>query len=191
MDFKKLVPWNWFNKERDDDRAPHSVPVRRDRAMEPAALGAFGRILQLHREVDRLFDEVFRGFGLGFPANYSAGARLAWAVALRPAVDIQETERQYRISVELPGVEQKDVEMNVADDVLVIRGEKRQQQEHAEGQVHWGERSYGTFQRSLNLPGDADQDSIKATFKGGVLTITIDKQQAVPAARGRSIPITS
>lgn len=189
MDFKKLVPWNWFNKERDDDRATHAVPVRRDRVTEPATLGAFGPILQLHREIDRLFDEAFRGFG--FPANYPGGAQPPWGVALRPAVDIQESEREYRISVELPGVDEKDLEVTLADDVLVIRGEKRQQQEHADGQLHWVERSYGTFQRSLNLPGDANQDSIKATFKGGVLTLTIDKQQAVPAARGRSIPITS
>lgn len=191
MDLKKLAPWNWFKKEHDDRQAERSLTVRRAEPSEVPAVGGFGPVLQLHREIDRLFDEAFRSFGVGLPVAAWPSARTGWGAILRPALDIQETDRQYRISLEIPGVDEKDIQVTLDDDVLVIRGEKRQEKEHGEGQLHWVERSYGSFQRSLNLPDDADQDSIKASFKGGVLTLTIDKRQSAAAARGRSIPITS
>ncbi|AGW91179.1 MULTISPECIES: Hsp20/alpha crystallin family protein [Cupriavidus] len=77
------------------------------------------------------------------------------------------------------------------NDVLMVRGEKRQEQEKKEGGFHRVERSYGSFQRALNLPDDANQDSIKASFKNGVLTITMDKREASAPKHGRSIPIES
>lgn len=189
MDLKKLAPWNWFRKEQADQQAERSLTVRRSEPVEAAAVGA-SPFLQLHREIDRLFDEALRGFGVGFPVSDWPNVRPGWSGLLRPALDIQETDRQYRISLEIPGVDEKDIQVTLADDVLVVRGEKRQEQEHGDGQLHWVERSYGSFQRSLNLPDDADQDSIKAAFKGGVLTLTIDKRPTAAASRGRSIPIT-
>jgi HSP20 family protein len=191
MDLKKLAPWNWFKKEHDDQQAERSLTVRRSDSAEAPASGGISPVVQLHREIDRLFDEAFRSFGVGFPVSYWPSVRTGWGSVLRPALDIQETDRQYRISLEIPGVDEKDIQVTLTDDVLVVRGEKRQEQEHGDGQLHWVERSYGSFQRSLNLPDDADQDSIKASFKSGVLTLTIDKRQTASAPRGRSIPITS
>lgn len=72
---------------------------------------------------------------------------------------------------------------------LPVRGEKRQEQEKKEGGFHRVERAYGSFQRALNLPDDANQDSIKASFKNGVLTVTIDKREVSSPKQGRSIPI--
>jgi HSP20 family protein len=91
--------------------------------------------------------------------------------------------------LEVPGVEEKDIQITLDNDVLMVRGEKRQEQEKKEGGFHRVERSYGSFQRALNLPDDANQDSIKASFKNGVLTVTIDKREVSAPKQGRSIPI--
>jgi HSP20 family protein len=121
------------------------------------------------------------------PALAAAGAP-EWQGVLRPSLDIHETDKQYRITLEVPGVEQADIQLTVEDDVLWVRGEKRHEQEHSEGQYHRIERSYGSFQRALNLPSDANQDAIRASFKNGVLTITIEKREQ-PVTSGRNIPI--
>jgi len=144
-------------------------------------------ILQLHREIDRLFDDAFRGFG--FPALNMPQWPSDWSGMLKPALDIQETDKQYKIALEVPGVEEKDIQITLDNDVLMVRGEKRQEQEKKEGGFHRVERSYGSFQRALNLPDDANQDSIKASFKNGVLTVTIDKREVSAPKQGRSIPI--
>ena len=91
--------------------------------------------------------------------------------------------------MEVPGVEEKDIQITLDNDVLMVRGEKRQEQEKKEGGFHRIERSYGSFQRALNLPDNADQESIKAAFKNGVLTITMEKREASTPKQGRSIPI--
>ncbi len=107
---------------------------------------------------------------------------------LKPALDIQ-TDKQYKIALEVPGVDEKDIQITLDNDVLLVRGEKRQEQETKDGGFHRVERSYGSFQRALNLPADANQDTIKAAFKNGVLTITMEKREASTPKQGRSIPI--
>ncbi|PHR66681.1 MAG: heat-shock protein Hsp20 [Idiomarina sp.] len=182
IDFKKLAPWNWFKKEQEEQQSTASLSVHRNDL--PVAGGP---ILQLHREIDRLFDDAFRGFG--FPALAMPRWSSEWPDMLKPALDIQETDKQYKISLEVPGVEEKDIQITLDNDVLMVRGEKRQEQEKKEGGFHRVERSYGSFQRVLNLPDNADQESIKAAFKNGVLTISMDKREASAPKQGRSIPI--
>lgn len=184
LDLKKWAPWNWFKKEQEDNRTTSSLPA--PRAEVSASGGPVSPILQLHREIDRLFDDAFRGFG--FPA-LSVPQPADWPAMLKPALDIQETDKQYTISLEVPGVEQKDIQISLDDDVLTVRGEKRQEQEKKEGGFHRVERSYGSFQRALNLPQDANQEAIRASFKNGVLTITIDKREGNAPRQGRAIPI--
>ncbi len=185
FDLKKWAPWNWFKNEQEEQQAAASLPVPgRD---QPVAGGVVSPILQLHREIDRLFDDAFRGFGFPTPAFPRWPSE--WAGMLKPALDIQESDKQYRITLEVPGVEEKDIQITLDEDVLVVRGEKRQEQESKDGGFHRIERSYGSFQRALNLPGDANQDTIKATFKNGVLTITMDKREASAPKQGRSIPV--
>jgi HSP20 family protein len=186
LDMKKWAPWNWFKKEQDAQQGAGNVPVAKANLPMNPPSSSFDPLLQLHREVDRLFDDVFRGFGVQWP-RLTLPAE--WRGLLRPALDIQESDKQYRITLEVPGVEEKDIQITLDDDVLWVRGEKRQEQEHKEGQYHRVERSYGSFQRALNLPEDANQDAIKASFKNGVLTVTIDKRAQAAAERGRTIPI--
>jgi HSP20 family protein len=180
IDFKKLAPWNWFKKEQEEQQSTASLPVQRNDL--PVAGGPVSPILQLHREIDRLFDDAFRGFG--FPTLAMPRWPSDWPGMLKPALDIQETDKQYKIALEVPGVEEKDIQITLDNDVLLVRGEKRQEQETKDGGFHRVERSYGSFQRALNLPADANQDTIKAAFKNGVLTITMESARPVRPSRG-------
>jgi HSP20 family protein len=108
------------------------------------------------------------------------------AGALSPAVDLTEDERSYKVSVELPGVRREDVSVELHEDVLTIRGEKRSEREEKKDRAHWVERSYGSFSRSFTLPPTAAADELLASFKDGVLAIEIPKKEA---AKARQIAI--
>ncbi len=191
IDLKKWVPWNWFKKEQDSGQAEANLPVSKTQTPTPLPPASLDPLLQLHREVDRLFEDMFRGFGLSWPRLALPALPSDWQGMLRPALDIEETDKQYRITLEVPGVDEKDIQLTLEDDVLWIRGEKRQEQEHKDAHYHCVERRYGSFQRALNLPEDADQEAIKASFKNGVLTISIGKRAQAVAERGRRIPINA
>jgi HSP20 family protein len=195
MDLKRLAPWNWFKKEQETQQT--ALPVRRvesggtsREAVESTLPTFLSPVLQLQREIDRLFNEAFRSFGLGWPTTMMPSLPSAeWQSFLRPVLDIYETETQYNITLELPGVEPKDVHITLDEDVLFIQGEKRHAQEYKDSQQHRIERAYGAFQRMLNLPDDADPDNIKASFQNGVLRLTIGKRTPSRPQRGRPIPI--
>jgi HSP20 family protein len=176
-------------QQQDADQGAGNVPVAKTNLSTNPPSPSLDPLLQLHREVDRLFDDAFRGFGGRWPRLTLPTVASEWRGLLRPALDIQESDKQYRITLEVPGVEEKDIQITLDNDVLMVRGEKRQEQEKKEGGFHRVERSYGSFQRALNLPDDANQDSIKASFKNGVLTVTIDKREVSAPKQGRSIPI--
>ncbi len=174
MDIKKLAPWNWFKREEEESEA--NVPVQRtggqitspeDKSLHP--------ILQLHHEMDRLFANTFRGVGLS-PFNTDFFTPLTSAGFLKPQVDIAATDNEYTITVEVPGVSEKDVSIEIADNNMIIRGEKKQEKEEKDKNYYRIERSYGSFQRLLSMPEDADQDNIKAKFKSGVLTIKMPRK---------------
>lgn len=195
FDITKFAPWNWFKKEQQEaQQNAGNLPVNRSQASNtPSGTQVGDPLIQLHREVDRLFEDAFRGFGLGFPrlspTREAASLLPTWQGMLRPSVDIQETDKQYLITLEVPGVDEKDIQLTLDDDVLWVRGEKRQEEERKDGQYHFVERSYGSFQRALNLPSNANQDAIKASFKNGVLTITLDKREQPVGSGARQIPI--
>lgn len=134
IDFKKLAPWNWFKKEQEEQQSTASLPVQRNDL--PVAGGPVSPLLQLHREIDRLFDDAFRGFG--FPTLAMPRWPSDWPGMLKPALDIQETDKQYKIALEVPGIEEKDIQITLDNDVLLVRGEKRQGQCQLEGgAVEW------------------------------------------------------
>ncbi|HUB43958.1 MAG TPA: Hsp20/alpha crystallin family protein [Acetobacteraceae bacterium] len=146
------------------------------------------------REMGRLFDDVLGGSlipGLPMPAP----ARLL-AMPLTPRMEVSETDKEFRVIAELPGIDAQNVEISLEDDLLSIRAEKSaQQQDGNDRDYHVNERSYGTFSRYLRLPFVAAPNQVQASFKDGVLTITIAKPEeiqrkvhridvAVPAAAG-------
>jgi HSP20 family protein len=103
-------------------------------------------------------------------------------------MELAETEGGYELSVELPGIEEKDIDIEFADGILTISGEKREESEKKQNGYLMGERRYGSFRRQLTLPVDADPDTIEAKFKHGVLKLAMKKDQAA-ASRTRKIKI--
>jgi len=107
-----------------------------------------------------------------------------WRRATRPAVDLVEREKDYLVTAELPGMSEKDVELKLVNDMLTIKGEKKEQKEVKRKDYHISERRYGSFERSFRVPDGVDGDRIEASFNKGVLTVTLSKRpEAIKAAR--------
>lgn len=121
--------------------------------------------LALHREMNRLFDDLWNGFGFGGEMN-----RAGW-----PSIDLVESDEGYTLTAELPGVEEKDVEVLLSDKVLTLRGEKKSA--HEDERRRFGERYYGRFERQMELPVEIEQDKVAASFRNGVLTVTLPKSK--------------
>lgn len=139
----------------------------------PSWLGGSGErsgnpILDLQREFNRLFEDAFKGSGMA----PSLGAAEA------PRMNLCETDTGYRLEAELPGVSEDDVEITLADDVLTIRGEKKGEHSEQRENYHVMERSYGSFARSIRLPFTVSPDEVGASFRDGLLTVTLPKKAA-------------
>jgi HSP20 family protein len=144
------------------------IPIGRDRS---AAASPF---VSLQREIDRLFDDFTRGF----PAFAGSGGS-----ALMPSMDVSETDKEIEITAELPGLEEKDVQINLSDNLLTVRGEKRAEKEQKDKNYRLVERSYGSFERTLELPDGVNPDTIKANIAKGVLKVTIPKPAPAQAKK--------
>ncbi len=136
-------------------------------------------LFNLHNEMGRIFGGLFA---------LQEGGTDTEETSWMPTVDISETENGYEIRAELPGVSENDVNVSVTDNVLTVKGEKRQEEETEGKDYHRVERRYGSFQRSFALPRHIETDAIKAGFKDGVLTLGIPKPEVV---KPTAIPITT
>jgi HSP20 family protein len=148
VDFRALVPW----RERSQ------TPATRDDFLDP--------FVSFRREVNRMFDSFFDDF------TRPSGA--GWA-GLTPAVDVGENDKELVITAEVPGVSEKDVDVTLSGDLLMIKGEKKAEEERKNGDFSYVERRYGSFSRSMRLPFDVKDEKIDATYDKGVLTIRIPK----------------
>jgi HSP20 family protein len=121
----------------------------------------------LQREIDRLFEDFTRG-GLGVLGGQNN---------LIPSIDVSENDKQIEISVELPGLERKDVEISLEDDILTVRGEKKveEKKEDKDKNYHVTERAYGVFYRAIQLPPGVDPSKVQASMANGVLKVAIPK----------------
>jgi HSP20 family protein len=147
-------------------------------------------LLQLHRGIDRVFDDVFRGFPFSSGGLGRSLTSLAPSDWLKPTMDIAANDKEYTVTVELPGVAESDVHLELEGDILKIKGEKKQEKEEKEKDFYRVERSYGSFQRTLSLPEDADNSAIGAKFSKGVLTVNIPRK-ATSKSETKRIPISS
>jgi len=132
--------------------------------------------LTLHREMNRLFDDVFNRFDTGMPSLLGRMPGGSW-----PSVEVNATDKDVRVSAELPGMDEKDIEVLVDEDVLTIRGEKKAESEDQDRR--FSERYYGRFERSVALPFAVEEDRAEASFKNGVLTVILPKS---PKAQNRA-----
>ena len=163
MNVRDLVPWSRGDRERGT--------ATRSESIHP--------VLSLHREMNRLFDEMFHGFDDS--RLFSGGG--GW-----PRMDVEETDKEYRITAELPGIEERDVEVLLQDGLLTVRGEKKAESENRNRT--YGERFYGRFERQITLDRDVDDGAVSATFKNGVLTVRVPKS-AQAVERAKRIPINT
>lgn len=143
---------------------------------------------QLHNEIDRLFGDFFGGFFSPWRAFSGMAPRAADNAPdmLIPHMDLSVTDTAYKATVELPGVPQDQVNIEVRDNMLIVEGEKKNETEDKDEKKGYYrmERSYGSFRRVLSLPEDVETDKITATHKDGVLSIEIPrKEPEKPAAR--------
>jgi HSP20 family protein len=134
----------------------------------------------LRREMDRMFEGFSREYGWGAPAVAGTGEV--------PRIDVSETDAELKIEAELPGVDEKDLELVLSNGRLTIKGEKKAEKEEKKKDYHLVERSYGSFSRSIGLPFEADPGQVKASFAKGVLTVTVPKPPEVKA-KAKKIPI--
>jgi len=148
------------------------VPVTRERG-SVAGTGFFP-YLSLRREMDRLFDDFASGFGR-VPTWY--------ANELMPSMNVSETEREIEFTAELPGLEPKDVEVTLSDNILTIRGEKKAEKDETKKDYRLVERSFGSFSRSFEVPGGTDPSAIRASIDKGVLTVTFPKPARAAARK--------
>jgi len=150
------------------------IPWGRSRTSVPSTMQQGGEVspfLTLHREMNRLFDDVFSRFDTGIPSLL--GPIPGWSGGSWPSLEVTASDHEVQVSAELPGLEEKDVEVLVNDDVLTIRGEKKSEIEDQGRRV--SERYYGRFERSVALPFEVEEDKAEASFKNGVLTVTLPK----------------
>jgi HSP20 family protein len=146
--------------------------------------GGFDSFMNLQREMNRMFDDAFRG------TRPPTSGESAMSNFINPSMNVSETEKEIRITAELPGVTEQDIEVSLEDDALTIRGEKKFERTEGEKEnYHFVERSYGTFQRSLRLPSSVTPDQVNAKFENGVLTVTFPK--TAEQERTRKIQIQS
>jgi HSP20 family protein len=150
-----------------------------------AAVARCARPLGLYHELDRIFDALWGGFSL--PAS---GVRAPNAVT--PRVDFSETEGEIHIAAELPGLDEKDIEVALDDGVLTIQGERKGEREDEDAEKGYQrlETYRGRFHRAIRLGAEVDEEAVKAVYRAGVLTVILPKR--APAGPSvRSIPITS
>ncbi len=124
----------------------------------------------LRRRMEDLFDDFAEGAGWPFADGRGDVA---------PRIDVSETDKEVTVAAELPGVDEKDLDLSLVDDVLTIKGEKKQEREEKQESYRLIERSYGRFHRAMRLPFEPDPKKIKAAFKAGVLTVTVPKPPEV------------
>ena len=180
----KLNPWNWFKHEENAN-----IPVKSSRnGPMPAQHPSFNSLMDLHQQVDRIFDHAFRGFG--FPSllpetDFTGSTNES---LFRPSLDVSSDENQYLITLDLPGLTESDVNIEIKGNQLFIQGEKKTASENKDKHFYRMERSYGSFQRILALPEDAISSDIQANMKDGVLQLEIPKQ-AIEEGEVRQVSI--
>ena len=171
------------------------LPIKTEKKeTAPAAAGDWQPLESLRREIDRVFENFHRGAWLSPFSRTAFDLEPFWrrdgSWGTAPAVDIVEKDKTYEITAELPGMDDKNVEIKFADGMLTIKGEKQEEKEERKKDYYLHERNYGSFQRMFRVPEGVDADKIAASFKKGVLTVTLPKSPEAQK-KEKTIAITS
>lgn len=151
-----LIPWSWGKK---------NLPVRKGNN----ASAEYAPYYSLQHDMNRVFENFFRAFETGMiAADASEGL-------FQPRVEVKESPNEICVSVELPGIDDKDLDVSISDEYLSIKGEKREEKEKETSAYYRMERSYGSFHRRIPFPCGIDKDNVSANFKRGVLNVVLPK----------------
>jgi HSP20 family protein len=162
MNMKDLVPWS---------RERRNVPVRQEED---------NPFYSLQRSINQVFDNfLFEGFGR---------SPFSLLTSFSPRLDVSETDKEFHITAELPGMDEKDVEISLSDNFLTLKGEKKDENQQKRKDYYRMERSYGMFERTIPIPEGIDSNKVEASFKKGLLTVTLPKTAEYQKERKR-IPI--
>ena len=161
---KYLIPWSWRNQ---------NVPVRR---IEVPSLWAW------NKNLENMFDSFWGGL-----APASDGEKKPYLSNFSPRLDVEENEKEFLISAELPGMGEKDIDLSLDNNRLTLKGEKKEEKEEKRGDYHYAERHFGSFSRSFELSDGVDAEKVEAHFKNGVLKISLPK---TPEAQKEAKKIT-
>lgn len=153
-----LIPWKWGKR---------NVPVRRD-----DSLPEYSNVFSLQHDMNRLFEDFFRSFEGSSPFSRKSDM-------FQPRVDVVESGKDLRVSIELPGLDERDLDVSISNDSLTIKGEKREEREDDTDGYYRLERHYGSFSRTIPFPCDVDKDKAQAVFKRGVLTVVLPKSSQI------------
>jgi len=164
---------------KDVSTKPVKVEHASDRPPPAQAWSSFIPFKSLRREIDRLFEDYDRGaWRSPFRTNWSLEpffhGEVRWPAI--PTVDVAETEGAYKVTAELPGMDEKDVDVTLASNILTIKGEKTEEKEETKPDYHVQERHFGAFERHFPIPDGVETAEIEATFKNGVLTVVLPKK---------------
>jgi len=183
MALTQMIPSQWLGRR--------SNPALSGLTTRPTSVvGSDDPFVRMHETMDSLFDSFFNETA-GWGMKRMPGAGNGLMNLLTPQLDIAETDQAYVLSVDLPGVDGKDIDLSADDDALTIRAERKHAHESGDDSVrfHRVERSVGRFERTLSLPVDADTESIAAEFNNGVLEVTVPRRDDIESGRGRRIEI--
>lgn len=173
---KNILPW-----KRDGKPLPGKpLPIQRDADIMD---NTEYPLLSLQTEMNRLFEDFWRDpFSM---RPFDRITRLGTPTIFNPNVDISETDKEIKVEAEFPGLDEKDLEISISENILTVKGEKRQENERKDRHYFFTERSYGSFCRQFTLPASVDEDKIEAAFHKGVLTILLPKRAEVVEQRKR------
>ena len=128
----------------------------------------FRELERMRREMDRLWDSFFEG---------RPGKKVEEVAEWSPTLDVSETKNDLVVKAEIPGIDPKDIDISLANEMLTIKGEKKQEKEEQEENYHLAERSYGSFARTIRLPREVQSDKISASYRNGILKVTLPKSE--------------
>lgn len=155
MTIRDLIPW----------KRTETQPVRNDESLY---------LRQMNNEIEKMFKTFFQS-----PWSLQPFEPMDdFLKGFNPDLEINETDKEFAISVELPGVDEKDIQLTLGNGILTISGEKKSETQEKSGRFYRTERSYGAFERQVALPQSVDEDHVNARFKNGVLTVSLAKREA-------------
>ncbi|MCD6034308.1 MAG: heat-shock protein Hsp20 [Rickettsiales bacterium] len=156
MKIQKFNPWNWFAREEGDNNLFNKSQLQQD-------------IANLYDELNHIAERMFRGDSPPLLPELTQGV-------FKPKMDIIENDDSYSVTLEIPGMKEEDIHIEISDHILSIHGEKKQESEEKSEGLYRSERSYGQFHRILSLPEDTETDKVEATYKKGLAKITLPRK---------------